>query len=97
MGRKRPPSDFDDDAPRIYRRADAPTPVVYDDEDEYFEEGDFEPEPPPRRKIWPYALLMVLVWGVMFGAIVWSHFISDLPDVRNLTATAAPRRATRRP
>ena len=94
MGRKRPPSDFgDDDAPRIYRRA-APTPVVYDDEDEYFEDEYLEPEPPPRRRIWPYALVMLLVWGVLFGAIVWSHFVSDLPDVRNLTATAAPRDVT---
>jgi len=95
MGRKRPPSDFhDDDEPRIYRRADAPTPVVYDDEDEYFEEEYFEPEPPPKRRIWPYALVMLLIWGVLFGAIVWSHFVSDLPDVRNLTATAAPRDVT---
>ena len=95
MGRKRPPSDFGDrDEPRIYRRADAPTPVVYDDEDEYFEDEYFEPEPPPKRRIWPYALVMLLVWGVMFGAIVWSHFVSDLPDVRNLTATAAPRDVT---
>ncbi|MEO8895652.1 MAG: transglycosylase domain-containing protein, partial [Rhizomicrobium sp.] len=61
----------------------------YDDEGE-----DFDPEPPPRRRIWPYALVMLAVWGVMFGAIVWSHFISDLPDVRNLTATAAPRDVT---
>jgi penicillin-binding protein 1A len=89
MGRKRPPSDFDDDAPRIYRRAAAPTPIYDDDEEEYF-----EPEEPKRRRIWPYALVMLVVWGMMFGAIVWSHFISDLPDVRNLTATAAPRDVT---
>jgi len=89
MGRKRPPSDFDDDAPRIYRRVAAPAPF-YDDEDD----EDFDPEPPPRRRIWPYVVVMILVWGVMFGAIVWSHFISDLPDVRNLTATAAPRDVT---
>ncbi len=95
MGRKRPPSDFHDDGePRIYRRAAPPTPVVYDDEDEYFEDEYFEPEPPPKRRIWPYALVMLLVWGVLFGAIVWSHFVSDLPDVRNLTAAAAPRDVT---
>ena len=95
MGRKRPPSDFGDrDEPRIYRRTDAPTPVVYDDEDEYFEEEYFEPEPPPKRRIWPYALVMILIWGILFSAIVWSHFVSDLPDVRNLTATAAPRDVT---
>ncbi|MEP6830783.1 MAG: PBP1A family penicillin-binding protein [Rhizomicrobium sp.] len=88
MGRKRPPSDFDDDEPRIYRRAAAPV-QIYDDEDE-----DFEPEEPRRRRFWPYVLVMLLVWGVMFGAIVWSRFISDLPDVRNLMATAAPRDVT---
>ncbi len=88
MGRKRPPSDFDDDEPRIYRRAAAPV-QIYDDEDE-----DFEPEEPRRRRFWPYVLIMLLVWGVMFGAIVWSRFISDLPDVRNLMATAAPRDVT---
>jgi penicillin-binding protein 1A len=88
MGRKRPPSDFDDDEPRIYRRAAAPA-QIYDDEDE-----DFELEEPRRRRFWPYVLVMLLVWGVMFGAIVWSRFISDLPDVRNLMATAAPRDVT---
>ncbi len=87
MGRKRPPSDFDDDEPRIYRRAAAPAPV-------YDEDEDFEPEEPQRRRIWPYVLVMLLVWGVMFGAIAWSRFVSDLPDVRDLMATAPPRDVT---
>ena len=60
---------------------------VYDDE----EEGDFEP---PRRRIWPYVLAMLLVWGVIFGAILWSHFLSDLPDVRNLLTAPGSRDIT---
>ena len=30
---------------------------------------------------------MLLVWGGIFGAIFVSHFVSSLPDVRNLLAT----------
>jgi penicillin-binding protein 1A len=32
-------------------------------------------------------LVMLLVWGGIFGAIFVSHFVSSLPDVRNLLAT----------
>jgi len=45
------------------------------------------PAPPPKRKpraTWPYVLLMLGAWGVVFGAIFFSHFVSNLPDVRNL-------------
>ncbi len=81
MGRRREPPEFDDE-PRVLRRSAAP---VYDDEEE-----DFEP-PPRRKRIWPFALMVLLVWGVIFGAIVWSHFLSDLPDVRNLPDRGACR------
>ena len=40
------------------------------------------------------ALMVLLVWGVIFGAIVWSHFLSDLPDVRNLLTTPLSRDIT---
>ena len=43
--------------------------------------------PPPQRKpraTWPYVLLMLGAWGVIFGAIFFSHFLSNLPDVSNL-------------
>ena len=84
MGRRREPPEFDDE-PRVLRRSAAP---VYDDEEE-----DFEP-PPRRKRIWPFALMVLLVWGVIFGAIVWSHFLSDLPDVRNLLTTPLSRDIT---
>src|ERR1019366_5939598 len=85
MSKGRQPPHFDDE-PRAQRRSAAPMPV-YDDE----EEGDFEP---PRRRIWPYVLAMLLVWGVIFGAILWSHFLSDLPDVRNLLTAPGSRYIT---
>src|SRR5258708_37771580 len=43
--------------------------------------------PPAKRKsrpTWPYVLLMLAGWGVIFGGIFFSHFLSNLPDVRNL-------------
>ena len=84
MDKRRQPPHFDDE-PRAPRRSAAPMPV-YDDEDDDFE--------PPRRRIWPYVLAMLLVWGVIFGAIFWSHFLSDLPDVRNLLAAPGSRDIT---
>jgi penicillin-binding protein 1A len=45
------------------------------------------PAPPPPRKpraTWPYVLLMLGGWGLIFGAIFFSHFLSSLPDVGNL-------------
>src|SRR6202012_4271096 len=84
MARRQPPT-FDD--PPRGRTSSAPVPE-FDDED------DFEPTPPRRKRVWPYAVLMLLIWGVVFGAIVWSHFLSDLPDVRNLLAAAPSRDIT---
>src|ERR1700729_894487 len=43
--------------------------------------------PPPkarRRATWPYVLMMLGAWGVIFGGLFFSHFLSSLPDVRNL-------------
>ena len=87
MGRRRPPSDFDDeDAPRIVRRRPMARIPDYDDEDE---------APPPRRKsLWPLMLVMLVVWGGIFAAIAWSHFVSDLPDVRNLFSASSARDVT---
>ncbi|MEI9885683.1 MAG: PBP1A family penicillin-binding protein [Rhizomicrobium sp.] len=45
------------------------------------------PPPPPRprkRRAWPYAVLLLLAWGAIFGAVFWSHFLSDLPDTTKL-------------
>jgi penicillin-binding protein 1A len=42
------------------------------------------PSPPKRRATWPYVLLMLGAWGLIFGGLFFSHFLSSLPDVRNL-------------
>src|SRR5471030_2246798 len=45
--------------------------------------------PPPKakakaRSTWPYILVMLAAWGLIFGGLFFSHFLSSLPDVRNL-------------
>jgi len=37
---------------------------------------------------------MLLAWGAIFGAVFWSHFLSDLPDVKNLLAQGPSRDVT---
>src|SRR5512140_2452744 len=49
---------------------------------------------PARRRAWPYALLILLAWGAIFGAVFWSHFLSDLPDVTKLLVNGATRDIT---
>ena len=36
------------------------------------------------RATWPYVLMMLGAWGVIFGGLFFSHFLSSLPDVGNL-------------
>lgn len=45
-----------------------------------------EDAPPPRRRrvTWPYVLVMILAWGLIFGGIYVAHFLSGLPDVGHL-------------
>ncbi len=44
-----------------------------------------ESQPAQRpRATWPYVLLMLVGWGVIFGGIFFSRFLSSLPDVGNL-------------
>ncbi|HXC55584.1 MAG TPA: PBP1A family penicillin-binding protein [Rhizomicrobium sp.] len=44
---------------------------------------------PRRRRVWPYAVMLLLAWGAIFGAVFWSHFLSDLPDTTKLMAGGA--------
>src|ERR1700682_4378712 len=37
-----------------------------------------------RRAAWPYVLVMLGAWGLIFGGLFFSHFLSSLPDVRHL-------------
>src|SRR6201995_6125771 len=47
--------------------------------------GRAQPPPPKRkRRVWPYAVLLLVAWGAIFGAVFWSHFLSDLPDTTKL-------------
>jgi penicillin-binding protein 1A len=59
-------------------RGRAPAPAAYDD--------DAPPRPTRRKRSWPYVVVMFAIWGLIFGAVIFSHFISGMPDVRNLMA-----------
>ncbi len=87
--RDRRPPQFEDEKLRERMRFATAHAPVYDDEDE----NEFS-EPERRKRIWPYVLVMLVVWGVIFGAVFWSHFLSDLPDVHNLMAAAPARDVT---
>src|ERR1700744_1662674 len=52
------------------------------------------PAPRKRKASWPYALGMLVAWGIIFGAIFFSHFLSGLPDGRNLLVTGPSRDVT---
>lgn len=47
-----------------------------------------------RKRTWPYVLVMLLVWGLIFGALFVSHFLSSLPDVSNLMVAGPSRDIT---
>ena len=49
---------------------------------------------PARRRVWPYAVMLLAAWGLIFGAVFWSHFLSDLPDVTQLLVKGASRDIT---
>ncbi len=42
-------------------------------------------KPKKRKRTWPYALALLLAWGAIFGAVFFSRFLSELPDVRSLS------------
>ncbi|HVW74141.1 MAG TPA: PBP1A family penicillin-binding protein [Rhizomicrobium sp.] len=52
------------------------------------------PAKPKRKATWPYVLLMLGAWGVIFGGLFFSHFLSSLPDVRNLMITGPSQDVT---
>jgi penicillin-binding protein 1A len=58
---------------------------------------DDDDAPPPPRKpkaVWPFVLMMLLAWGGIFGAVAYSHFIAELPDVKNLLKDGPTRDVT---
>src|ERR1051325_5333546 len=59
--------------------------------------GRASTSPPPKRKpraTWPIVLLMLGAWGLIFGALFLSHFVSGLPDVGNLMVNARSQDVT---
>jgi penicillin-binding protein 1A len=57
--------------------------------------ADSAPAPKARRRAtWPYVLVMLLGWGVIFGGLFFAHFLSNLPDVRGLMITGASQDVT---
>lgn len=53
-----------------------------------------EPPRPKRSRSWPYVLVLILAWGIIFGGIFFSRFLSDLPDVNSLMANGPSRDVT---
>src|ERR1700743_392332 len=49
---------------------------------------------PKKRRAWPYALLILFAWGAIFGAVFWSHFLSDLPDTTKLMVAGSSHDVT---
>jgi penicillin-binding protein 1A len=51
------------------------------------------PAPPPKpkaRRTWPYALTLLVAWGLIFAGVTFSHWLSGLPDTAGLlTQTSA--------
>src|SRR5471032_590946 len=49
---------------------------------------------PKRRATWPYVLTMLGAWGVIFGGLFFSNFLSSLPDVRHLMVSGPSQDVT---
>ena len=59
--------------------------------------GAPNPAPAPRRKpraTWPYVLVMLGGWGLIFAGLFFSHFLASLPDVRNLMVSGPSQDVT---
>jgi len=53
-----------------------------------------EPKAPKKTRSWPYVLVLFAAWGIIFGGIFFSRFLSDLPDVNSLMANGPSRDVT---
>ena len=49
---------------------------------------------PKKRRSWPYVIVLIAAWGVIFGGFFFSRFLSDLPDVNSLMANGPSRDVT---
>ena len=48
--------------------------------------GPQAPVKPKPGRTWPYAFALLVAWGLIIGAIISFHWISELPDTRGLLA-----------
>ena len=72
-----------------------PTFEPHDPDEDDWDDGETPPpEPRRRRAAWPYMLVMLGCWGVIFAAIFSSNFVSGLPDASHLLPTAASQDIT---
>src|SRR6266566_559166 len=58
-------------------------------EDEDCDDDDDAPPTKKKKRAWPYALALIAAWGFIFGAVFFSRFLSDLPDVSTLLVRSA--------
>ncbi|MGN6515086.1 MAG: transglycosylase domain-containing protein [Rhizomicrobium sp.] len=59
----------------------------YDDDDDGYDDEPYEASGERKsQRSWPYILALLLAWGVIGGAVFFSHWISELPDTRGLLA-----------
>ena len=69
------------------RMAEVTAPHEGDVDDEPREDSDKAPA--KKKRAWPYALALIAAWGFIFGAVFFSRFLSDLPDVAGLLVRSA--------
>jgi penicillin-binding protein 1A len=62
--------------------------------DDIAERAATPPKPVKRHRSWPYVLILLLAWGVIFGGIFFSRFLSELPDVGSLLTNGPSRDVT---
>jgi penicillin-binding protein 1A len=47
-------------------------------------EGRDRAEAPKPKRTWPYVIVLLGAWGLIFGLVAYSRWISQLPDIQNL-------------
>ena len=46
--------------------------------------GRAEAPPPKPRRTWPYVIVLLCAWGLIFGSVMYFRWISQLPDTTHL-------------
>ncbi len=77
--------------PRIIPRRDRPPADGGGGGDARPGRGGKPPKPPKPPRTWPYIVMLLLAWGLIFGVVYGFHWISDLPDTKGLLAKGPSR------